>query len=111
MKAALFFLLMTYLSTRAALQAESLNDKLSTDSLDTLSQSVTFKPEEITPEQQKVQKLTDAPPKPVDGITVKVMDMNVSKKSSVSVEYAPPIKQGEMIDNKQQTSVNYNLKF
>jgi len=27
------------------------------------------------------------------------------------VEYAPALKQGDVIDNKEKTSVNYNLKF
>lgn len=79
--------------------------------LDTLRESVTLKPQQTSTEQQRIQKLTDTPEKPLDGVTVKVLDVNVSKKSSVSVEYAPEVKQGTVIDNKEQTTVNYNLKF
>ena len=111
MKNAVSSLLIIPLLIAPSLKADTLTDKLSSGELDAISQSVTVKPQEISPEQQKIQKLTDTPAKPVDGITIKLMDMNVSKKSSVSVEYAPEIKTGDLIDNKTRTDVNYNLKF
>lgn len=88
-----------------------LADKLSSEKIEELKNSVTVKPHEISPEQKRLQKLTDTPDKPIDGINVKVLDVNLSKKSSVTVEYAPELKQGNVIDNKEQTSINYNLKF
>lgn len=91
--------------------AETLVDKLSSDKIGELKNSVTVKPSEPAPEQKRIQQLTDTPAKPMDGISVKVLDMNVSKKSSVTVEYAPEVKNGDVIDNKEKTSVNYNLKF
>jgi len=111
MKSAISSLLTLPLIGAAALKAETLSGTLASGNLDPLQQSVTVKPQEISPEQQKIQKLTDTPPKPVDGITIKVMDLNIGQKSSVSVEYAPEIKHGDLIDNKEQTNVNYNLKF
>lgn len=89
-------------------QAGTIADKLSAEKIEN---SVTVKPQEISPEQKRLQKLTDTPDKPIEGINVKVVDVNLSKKSSVTVEYAPELKQGDLIDNKEQTSVHYNLKF
>jgi hypothetical protein len=111
MKSAVLSLLAVAPLFAATLHAETLGDKLSKGSLETIRPSVTVNPQAISPEQQKIQKLTDTPPKPVDGVTIKVMDVNLSKKSSVSVEYAPEIKKENLIDNKEQTRVNYNLKF
>lgn len=99
------------LFSTATLMAETLGDKLSSGNLDSVTQSVTVKAPETTPEQEKLQKLTDRPPKPIDGITVNVMDINVGKNGSVSVEYAPELKHGDLLDNKEQTNINYKLKF
>ena len=103
--------LLALLFCTAAVQGETLAEKLSSGDLKAVENSVTIKPAEETAEAQKIRKLTDTPDRPIDGITVKVMDVNLSKKSSVSVEYAPALKQGDVIDNKEKTSVNYNLKF
>jgi len=104
-------LLLLQLFSTAAVMAETLGDKLSSGKLDTVTQSVTVKTPETTPEQEKLQKLTDRPPKPIDGITVNVMELNVSKNGSLSVDYAPELKHGDLLDNKEQTTVNYKLKF
>jgi hypothetical protein len=95
------------------LAAETLGDKLTADdTLEGVTQSVTVKPQQTPPDQEKLQKLTDTPKKPpLEGVTIKVMDLNVSKNGSVSVDYAPEIKQGELIDSKDQTTIQYKLKF
>ena len=111
MKNTLLSLLVFQLLQGAVVCAETLSDKLSTEDLDAVTPSVTLKPQETTPEQQRIQKLTDTPEKPLDGVTIKMMDLNVSKKSSITIEYAPELKQGDLIDNKEQTNINYNLKF
>lgn len=111
MKKLLLSLLTLPLPYAAALNAETLGDTLTVGDLDAVAPSITVKPQEISPEQQRIQQLTDTPAKPLDGVTIKVMDLNVGKKSSVTVEYAPEIKKGDLIDNKEQTNVNYNLKF
>ena len=105
MRNAIFALPLLY---AISIQADTIADKLSAK---TLKNSVTVKAQEISPEQKRIQKLTDTPDKPIEGINVKVVDVNLSKKSSVTVEYAPELKQGDLIDNKEQTSVHYNLKF
>lgn len=94
-----------------SVSAESLTDSVSSGDLKKIEQSVTVAPQQLTPEQQRFQKLTDTPEKPLDGVKVKVYDVNLSKNSSVKIEYAPEFKQGGVIDNKEQTSIKYDLKF
>jgi len=111
MKRTIALLLTLPLFFAATAAAETLGDKLSSGQLDAITQSVTVKPQETTPEHEKLEKLTDRPPQPIDGITVHVMDLNVGGNGSVSVDYAPEIKHGDLLDNKEQTTVNYKLKF
>lgn len=94
-----------------ALHADALSDKITSGKFDNLQNSVSVTPTQISPEQQQLQKLTDTPEKPLDGVKVKVLDLNISKNSSIKLEYAPELKQGGVIDNKEQTNIKYELKF
>lgn len=106
-----FTLIIALIPVATTAFAETLAGTISSGDLTNIEQSVSVNPQQLTPEQKRFQKLTDTPEKPLDGITVKLFDVNLSKKSSVKIEYAPEFKQGGVIDNKEQTSIKYDLKF
>ena len=64
-----------------------------------------------TPEQKRVRALTEQPKPVVEGFAVELFKMDVDKNTSLGVEYAPELKQGEIIDNKEQTTIKLRHKF
>ncbi len=93
------------------LYADSLGEKLKKDAPEKLKNSFIIKKHEQSPQQERVQTLVNPSAKPIDGINVKVAEVNLSKNTTVDVQYAPPLKKGALIDNKEQTTVNLNYKF
>ena len=102
---------MLFIFIGITLCANSLGDKLKKDGPEKLKNSVIIKKQERSPQEQRVQTLVNPTAKPVDGINVKVAEVNLSKNTTVDVQYAPRLKKGELIDNKEQTTVNLNYKF
>ncbi len=47
----------------------------------------------------------------IDDISIKIIEANVSESLSIGVEYAPPVKHGKLIDNKQNTEITLDYKF
>ena len=102
-------LLCLLLGTNNAL-AEGEKSPLS-EKLKSVGESVSIKPKKQTEDEKLREKVLGKEQKPVDGVNVKVMEVNVSKNSKISVEVAPKIKSGDTIDNKDEATINYNLKF
>ncbi len=90
---------------------ETLIDKLSEGNVSKIQEVIKDNRKPETKEQERLRKLTEQPAKPIDNIAVEVIKVDVNEKTSVGVEYAPPLKQGEVIDNKEQTTIKMNYAF
>ncbi len=90
--------------------AESLADRLSEDKNKLEKAIVVDKTDPRSAEQKRIDELARTP-RPIDGISVKVAEMNLSRKTTVDFQYAPPLKEGAMIDNEEKATVNVNIKF
>ena len=106
MKIILFFFI--FLSV---LHAETLVDKLKEGNVSELKDSIKDKRKKESEEQKRLRVLTEQPKPVVDGIAVEVFTIDVDKNSSIGIEYAPRLKQGDMIDNKEQTTIKFEHKF
>ncbi len=91
--------------------ADALVDTFKKDVPEKLKNSLTIKKQEQSPQQKRVETLVNPAAKPIDGINVKVAEVNLTKNTTVDVRYAPPLRKGELIDNKERTTVNLNYKF
>ena len=95
----------------AASHADSLVEKLSEGNVSGLTGSIKDNRQAETPEQKRVRALTEQPKPVVEGFAVELFKMDVDKNTSLGVEYAPELKQGEIIDNKEQTTIKLRHKF
>lgn len=62
-------------------------------------------------EQTRLNSIATQKNQPISGVTIKVLEVNISKDSSIKVEYCPELKQGNTIDNKKETTIKYQYKF
>jgi hypothetical protein len=79
--------------------------------IETLGEKVNYTPKKQSDDEKLRQKILGLPDKPIDGVNVKVVDVNVSKNSKISVEVSPKIEYGDLIDNEEKAIINYKLKF
>ncbi|MDA3947577.1 MAG: hypothetical protein PF439_12935 [Helicobacteraceae bacterium] len=100
-----FFFLLT------ALHADTFIDKLKEGNVSGLQDSLKDNRQIESEEQKRLRFITEQPKPAVDGIAVKLFSIDVDKNSSIGIEYAPPLKQGEIIDNKEQTTIKFEHKF
>ncbi len=94
----------------SGLWAEEVKGSLS-ETLKNVGESVSIKEKKQTEDEILREKVLGKEQQPVEGVNVKVVDINVTKNSTISVEVAPKIKGGEVIDNKEEATINYKLKF
>ena len=91
--------------------AETLANKLASGDKKKLKETIVIdKTDGRSAQQKRVDDLTGRP-RPVDGINVKVAEVNLSKKTTLDFQYAPPLKEGKTIDNEEKATVNVNIKF
>ena len=62
-------------------------------------------------DEKRLNAIAGTKKRAIDDIAIKVIEANVSKSLSVGVEYAPPVKHGELIDNKQNAEITLDYKF
>ena len=101
----IFFIFLT------ALQAETLVEKLKEGNLSEVKESIIDTRQPETREQERMRILTDQPKPAVEGIAVELFKTEIDKNTSIGIEYAPELKQGELIDNKEQTTIKLEHKF
>lgn len=106
MKNIIFFFL--FLS---ALHADTLIEKLKEGNVSGLQESVKDNRQKESEEQKRLRLLTEQPKAAVDGIAIELFSIDVDNNSSIGIEYAPELKQGDMIDNKEQTTIKFEHKF
>jgi hypothetical protein len=95
----------------AAAHADTLVEKLSEGNVSDLTGIIKDNRPVETPAQKRLRALTDLPRPVVEGFAVELFKMDVDKNTSIGVEYAPEFKQGEIIDNKEQTTIKLQHKF
>jgi len=95
----------------AAVHADSLVEKLREGNVSDLTECIKDNRQVETPAQKRVRALTEQPKPIVEGFAVELFRMDVDKNTSIGVEYAPELKQGEIIDNKEQTTIKLQHKF
>jgi len=93
------------------LQAETLVDKLKEGNLSGLKESIKDTRQPETKEQERMRILTEQPKPAVEGVAVELFKTDIDKNTSIGVEYSPELKQGELIDNKEKTTIKLEHKF
>jgi len=93
------------------LQAETLVDKLKEGNLSGLKESIKDNRKPETKEQERMRILTEQPKPAVEGVAVELFKTDIDKNTSIGVEYAPEFKQGDLIDNKEKTTIKLEHKF
>jgi len=93
------------------LQAETLVDKLKEGNLSGVKDSIKDTRQPETKEQERIRILTEQPKPAVEGVAVELFKTDIDKNTSIGVEYAPELKQGELIDNKEKTTIKLEHKF
>jgi hypothetical protein len=93
------------------LQAETLIDKLTEGNLSGVKDSIKDNRQPETKEQERIRILTEQPKPAVEGVAVELFKTDIDKNTSIGVEYAPELKQGELIDNKEKTTIKLEHKF
>jgi len=101
----IFFIFLTLL------QAETLIDKLTEGNLSGVKDSIKDTRQPETKEQERIRILTEQPKPAVEGVAVELFKTDIDKNTSIGVEYAPELKQGELIDNKEKTTIKLEHKF
>ena len=66
---------------------------------------------EPTEDEKRLNATVGTKKRAIDNISIKVIEAKVSKDLSVGVEYAPPLKHGNIIDNKENTKIKIDYKF
>ena len=66
---------------------------------------------EPTEDEKRLNATVGTKKRAIDNISIKVIEAKVSKDLSVGVEYAPPLKHGDIIDNKENTKIKIDYKF
>lgn len=105
-----YAIIMTVLFT-VTLFGETLTDKLSNGDVAGLKESIKVEQRSESEQEKRVRDLTQTSDKELKEVSVEVAKVEVNDKTSVSVEYAPELKQGDVVDNKEKTSINLNYKF
>ncbi len=106
MKTILFFTIFL-----TALHAETLIDKLKDGNTSKLKESVSHNRKTESEEQRRLRILTERSEPMVDEVSIEVLKIDVDNNSSISVDYAPKLKQGDFIDNKQKATIKFEHKF
>jgi len=101
----IFFIFLTLL------QAETLIDKLKEGNLSGLKESIKDNRKPETKEQERIRILTEQPKPAVEGVAVELFKTDIDKNTSIGVEYAPELKHGDLIDNKEKTTIKLEHKF
>ncbi len=105
------YLFLCYLSGFLLLNADTLPQKLLSLDPSELNGTVKIVPQEKSEQEKKSDKLKDAAKKPIDGVTIELLDINISKDTTINMDYAPPLKQGELIDNQEKTTIKIKYRF
>jgi len=93
------------------LQADTLVDKLKEGNLSKVKESIKDTRQPETKEQERMRILTEQPKPAVKGIAVELFKTDIDNNTSIGVEYSPKLKQGELIDNKEKTTIKLEHKF
>ena len=64
-----------------------------------------------TEDEKRLNATAGTKKRAIDNVALKVIEVNVSKDLSIGVEYAPQLKHGDLIDNKQNTEIKLDYKF
>ena len=105
------YVLVYCLTVCSLLNADTLPEKLLSLDPSELNGTVKIVPQKKSEQEKKSDKLKDAVKKPVDGVTIELLDINITKDTTINLDYAPPLKQGELIDNKEKTTIKIKYKF
>ncbi len=65
----------------------------------------------LSEDEQRLNATAGTEKRAIDNISVKVIESNIRNDVSVGVEYSPPLKHGDVIDNKENTQIKLQYKF
>ncbi|MCJ7766750.1 MAG: hypothetical protein MUP09_12585 [Thiovulaceae bacterium] len=95
----------------SALRGDTLVDKLREGNVSDLTECIKDNRQKESEAQTQLRALTEQPKPAVEGIGIQLFRMDVDRNTSIGVEYAPELRQGEIIDNKEQTTIKLEHKF
>ncbi len=106
MKTLLIFLLLII-----QVQAESLVESITDKNVSKAAKSVKDGHVPLSEDEKRLNATAGTEKRAIDNISVKVIEKNVTKDLSIGVDYTPPLKHGDIIDNKENTKIKWEYKF
>ncbi len=68
-----------------------------------------YKP--LSEDEKRLHALAGVQKRPVDNISIKVIEKKVTRNVSMSATYTPPLKHNNIIDNKEYAGVKLEYRF
>ncbi len=93
------------------IEAETLVESLSEANISKAAKSIEDGHVPLSEDEKRLNAVAGTKKRAIDNIALKVIEKNVTKDISVGVEYTPPLKHGDIIDNKENTEIKFNYAF
>jgi hypothetical protein len=106
MKTLLIFLLLII-----QVQAETLIESITEKNVSKAAKSIENGYKPLSEDEKRLNALAGTKKRSIDNISIKVIEKNVSKDLTVGVQYTPPLKHGNVIDNKENAEIKLEYKF
>ena len=106
MKTLLIFLLLII-----QVQSETLIESLTEQNLSKAAKSIEDGHTPLSENEKRLNATAGTEKRAIDNISIKVIEKNVTKELSIGVDYTPPLKHGDIIDNKENTKIKVEYKF
>ena len=106
MKTLLIFLLLII-----QVQSETLIESLTEQNLSKAAKSIEDGHIPLSENEKRLNATAGTEKRAIDNISIKVIEKNVTKELSIGVDYTPPLKHGDIIDNKENTKIKVEYKF
>jgi len=106
MKTPLIFLLLII-----QVEAETLIESLSEKNASKAAKSIENGYKPLSKDEKRLNALAGTKKRAIDNISIKVIEKNVTKDLSIGVDYTPPLKHSDIIDNKENTEIKLEYKF
>ena len=104
-------ILWIFLLLLSQIEAVTLVESLSETSLSKAVKSIEDGHIHHSEDEKRLHALAGTKKRSIDNISIKVIEKNVSKDLTIGVQYTPPLKHGNIIDNKENAEIKLEYKF
>ena len=103
----LFIFLLLIMHVQAETLFESITEKNASKATKSIENGYVPQSED----EKRLNALAGTKKRAIDNISIKVIEKNVSKDLTIGVQYTPPFKHGNIIDNKENAEIKLEYKF